>query len=256
MTKENVSRIRKVYGIVLSILIVIAGICLMVQCVSIYRSGDQPFSREAVAAHFAPIAVPVWLCVAAVFGGFALDLLLPKAPEKGIRQKQYGMILENLREKKDLSLCGEALRNAIAAEQKSRALHKRICGILCAVCAVIFLCYGMNPANFHQSEINASMIRAMYVLLPCLCVSFACGIFTARHCSASIQREISLLKQAPSGGACVSDQPSASKNKTGLLRWAVALLAVALLVFGAFSGGTEDVLTKAINICTECVGLG
>ncbi|MBR2311262.1 MAG: thioredoxin [Oscillospiraceae bacterium] len=33
-------------------------------------------------------------------------------------------------------------------------------------------------------------------------------------------------------------------------------VAVVCILVGYFSGGTEDVLTKAVNICTECVGLG
>ncbi|MBO5868321.1 MAG: thioredoxin [Oscillospiraceae bacterium] len=40
------------------------------------------------------------------------------------------------------------------------------------------------------------------------------------------------------------------------MRWALLGVAVFLFVFGLFTGGTQDVLTKAVNICTECVGLG
>ena len=32
--------------------------------------------------------------------------------------------------------------------------------------------------------------------------------------------------------------------------------AVCFLVLGAINGGMRDVLIKAINICTECIGLG
>ena len=37
--------------------------------------------------------------------------------------------------------------------------------------------------------------------------------------------------------------------------WILAA-AVLLLIWGFVSGGAADVLTKAINICTECIGLG
>ena len=40
------------------------------------------------------------------------------------------------------------------------------------------------------------------------------------------------------------------------LRWAVGLTAAALIALGAVNGGARDVLVKAINICTECIGLG
>ena len=34
------------------------------------------------------------------------------------------------------------------------------------------------------------------------------------------------------------------------------VLAAVLLTFGIANGGLRDVLIKAINICTECIGLG
>ncbi|MBR5230930.1 MAG: hypothetical protein IKW00_01635 [Clostridia bacterium] len=33
-------------------------------------------------------------------------------------------------------------------------------------------------------------------------------------------------------------------------------LAVLLIVLGILNGGLWDVLVKAVNICTECIGLG
>ena len=66
MTGERKQKLLQVYRIALSCVIVLAGICLMVACISIYRSGDEPFSREAVAAAFAPISIPVYLCLAMV----------------------------------------------------------------------------------------------------------------------------------------------------------------------------------------------
>jgi len=34
------------------------------------------------------------------------------------------------------------------------------------------------------------------------------------------------------------------------------ILSVVLIVLGIANGGLWDVLVKAINICTECIGLG
>lgn len=42
-------------------------------------------------------------------------------------------------------------------------------------------------------------------------------------------------------------------KKTRILLYAVALL---LIAAGILNGGMRDVLIKAINICTECIGLG
>ena len=37
---------------------------------------------------------------------------------------------------------------------------------------------------------------------------------------------------------------------------AVGALAITFIILGVFNGGVRDVFIKAINICTECIGLG
>lgn len=39
-------------------------------------------------------------------------------------------------------------------------------------------------------------------------------------------------------------------------RLVIALLALTLIILGLANGQAKDVLNKAINICTECLGLG
>jgi hypothetical protein len=41
-----------------------------------------------------------------------------------------------------------------------------------------------------------------------------------------------------------------------VLRWGILTAAVVFVILGCLSGGAWDVLTKAINICSECIGLG
>ena len=86
-----------------------------------------------------------------------------------------------------------------------------------------------------------------------MAVPFGYGIFAAFHARRSLQKEIGLLKLAPKLA-----EPPAPRQRSHLLIPRLILLAVGvgILLYGLFSGGTADVLTKAINICTECVGLG
>ena len=44
--------------------------------------------------------------------------------------------------------------------------------------------------------------------------------------------------------------------KTRVLRLALALLALGLIILGLLQGQAREVLSKAVNICTECIGLG
>ena len=43
---------------------------------------------------------------------------------------------------------------------------------------------------------------------------------------------------------------------SGKVRFVVFVCAVAFIVLGILNGGLHDVLVKAIQICTECIGLG
>ena len=47
-----------------------------------------------------------------------------------------------------------------------------------------------------------------------------------------------------------------SDRSVFIIRLGLAMAGVVLFVFGILNGGMADVLTKAINICTQCIGLG
>ena len=50
--------------------------------------------------------------------------------------------------------------------------------------------------------------------------------------------------------------PPENPKRAAAIRAALLVAAVALIVAGALNGSAKDVLYKAINICTECIGLG
>lgn len=260
MSSNTCKRIHLIYSIALSILLAVAGICLIVACVGIYRSGDKPFSPEAVSAAFSGIAVPVYLCVALIVGGFVLDGFLPAGPKKPSLQKQHKAILARLYAKADMRYAPPHMQAEIKTMQNRRKLFKGITLGLLALGAVIFLIYGLNPEHFHQSEINASMVKAMGIFLPCLIVPFGYGVFTAYYERATVIKETELVKQVIAGGAKAQpEEPAPKKDHSKLLlavRCCLLAVGIGILVFGFISGGTKDVMTKAINICTECVGLG
>ena len=45
-------------------------------------------------------------------------------------------------------------------------------------------------------------------------------------------------------------------SRTKILRIVLVIAAVCLLAAGMFNGSAKDVLGKAVNVCTECIGLG
>ena len=246
--------IRLVYGIILSIALIAAGLCLIGACIAIYESGSRPFSREAVALHFAEIATPVYVALALTIGGFLLSFALPAEKKKKKAEKDYPAILNRLWEKRDISFCGPTLLKDITKQQKNRKLHTYISAALLAAGSIAFLIYAVNPGNFPSDDITGSMARGSIVMLASLAVPFGYAVFTAYFIRGSLQKEIELVKTI-----AVSKEIAAkveTKEKKYNIRWVLLCVAIGILVYGYFAGGTLDVLTKAVNICTECVGLG
>ena len=150
MTKENMERLHRTYNILFSIVLVIAGICLIAGCLCIYFSGDQPFSRESVAATFSGIAFPVYLCVAMTIGNI-------------------------------------------------------IWGIL-------------SPIDYEKKPV--------------------------------------IKKRTNKSDSSNKEETNAQEKKFRAYRGAIIMAALIFIVAGLVNGGTIAVLAKAINICTECIGLG
>ena len=132
MTKENMARLHRTYNVLFSIVLVIAGICLMAGVLCIYFSGDQPFSRESVAATFSQIAFPVYLCIAMAVINIIWEIISPtdeKKPaikKKAVRKNSTSE--EALSEKADFD----------AAEKKYRPWRNAF-----LVAAVIFIAAGL-----------------------------------------------------------------------------------------------------------------
>lgn len=74
---------------------------------------------------------------------------------------------------------------------------------------------------------------------------------------AAVIAQICWGKPARLTGKVHTCSPRSSTGKMlGIRRLVVLFLGVLFIVLGAMNGGARDVLIKAINICTECIGLG
>ena len=97
------------------------------------------------------------------------------------------------------------------------------------------------------------------MLLGTMALPVAFGIFRGFAAIADLKREIDLLKNNPKSvhRAVPLARPVPTDCKAlPLIRTVLLAAALLFLILGYCTGGTADVMTKAINICTECVGLG
>ena len=257
MTQNTKKWVRSVYFALVTLALIVAAVCLMVQCVAIYRLGDSPFSRESIAAHFAPIAVPVWTCVGVVAAGFALSPLLPAAPDS--TPDRDAVTLRRWQTRVDLSACPADLTRNVCKARRARNRHHGVTLVLLGIGSAIFLWYALDVDRFSLQNATGSMVAAMRVLLPCMAVPALYGVFTAYFCRRSVRKEIDLLRTAPKE-ALLPTAKAETKSKTalweGILRGVILVVAVGLIVYGLLNSGAVDVLWKAVNICQECIGLG
>lgn len=265
MSQNMRKRIHLIYGILLSAVTIVAGICFIAACYGIYTTGVQSgaaqiYSRAIVAEAFAPIAVPVYLCLALTIGSFVLHFALPLEKKKLVAEKNRKLILCRLQEKTDLELCDVDLCADIAKQRNGRRLVTCFCAAVCVVCAVFFLIYACNGENWAPVQyVTDSMIQSMKVFLPCLAVSLAAAIFGVYFCRNSLDREIELMKQASVQAPRTAEKkPAAKENKLVpvIVRCTLVALGIGLILYGVDKNGVTAVVAKAVAICTECIGLG
>jgi len=251
----NKKRVCQIGNIVAALALGLGAVALIWACLCIYNSGgSQIYTPKKIGFYFSRIAWIVYIALALVTANCVLQFMLSEKKSRS-REKNYPMLLKLWHSRHPVSSCENTqLVAAIGAQQRRRKMLTWVnLGVL-GLGTVIFLCYALRPAAYHQTQITDSMISAMWVLLPCMGVPFVLAAVTAYLNRKSMEKELELLKQVPAG------QPQtapAEENKTLLyVRLGLAAVAVAFIVCGFAFGGWLDVLTKAVNICTECVGLG
>ena len=257
MPQEKVKKIHLIYGCIAAVLIVVLGIALMLSCLDIYHSApSQPYSAEAVAQRFQKIAVLVYAVIAVVAGGIVLSLALPMDASRIKARRDETEAMNRLKAKAGiLEGCGCSARK----EQNYRKVLKKITAGLCILLAVYPVIYYADWSHFPIQNLNDNIIKAVLVALIPAAIGLALCFVCSLLCSKSIARETAIYKSAIAAnkGIAPAAQPeSKGSGKLLIARCAVLVAAVCFIILGIFNGGVQDVLTKAIAICTECIGLG
>ena len=151
--------------------------------------------------------------------------------------------------------------------KKQAILRKTLAGLIVAL--VIILCAGLDlggvilyvrgtaavqagaAESVFTREQAAGLLRLFMIpalLLTVLLIAAAlAGVKTAQNVSADRKLSTSL---SPVESVC------AHRGLNGKRVWLILIFAAGLIAAGILNGGLKDVLIKAINICTECIGLG
>ena len=145
------------------------------------------------------------------------------------------------------------LPEAARAEESLRRKVQFGTGAVVILCAVMSLIFLLNRDHFLSWDLEKVMGRMLINIVPWIFLAFAAVIAASFLFRRSTEREINILKGIPGTKVPV---PVSKTSVLNPVRMILYVLAVVLVVTGICNGGMRDVLVKAINICTECIGLG
>ncbi|MBQ4561076.1 MAG: hypothetical protein IJA55_01940 [Clostridia bacterium] len=257
MSRRNnvIMLVGKIMGILLSVSIIITGICIMMQCVSIYNSGAKnQFSREKVEQAFSDISVPIIITVLLLIAVTVFNLFVSGVFSDKQNHKNSSYVLRALNLKKDISALNDP---RILNEHKIRRINSYILAALSITGFGIFFAYVLNPTNFFDSKGNPEIIRVMSAFCICIVIPFSYAIVSVFINNKSLNREIEISRELVK----IAEPKKAPTSSNKLIhsfyfKLGIIIICAVILLYGYFSGGTADVLAKASNLCTECIGLG
>lgn len=255
---KKIKRVHQVYGICLSVLLILAAGCLIWGSLTIYNSAPvEPYTMESIRAQYARFALPLWAAIIGILGGILLSVLLP-IPQEKLKSTDTGVFkLKRKQRNIDLDSAAEGTRSQIFRERRLRTALSALCLVLCAASFVptaVALC--RRDAFTVEGATDEVLAISLLLLVGCVCS----GVFLlllSLLSERSIKREADATKIALASSPRLSTAPTAhSSLPFTLVRISILLLAVIFIILGATGGSLSDVLEKAIRICTECIGLG
>ena len=261
---KQAESVRLVLNVFLGVWTVFVGVLFIVQVWRIFLSGGG-FTVESVSAKFSGILFPFIVWVAAVVFSGVLALAFPVF-EKPVAYIDPRNTLKKLKARLPENNEGRYELNA-------RFVAWCIAFIIMLTCAIVAGVYLMSSAYdpvsnagfFAEHEEAERIVRA----LPWIFAAFGVVIGVSFFERYSLRKEISLVKSEIAENAkkgvvvkarnkqkTAKETARHNERTTLFVRVAIGVVAIVFIVIGIANGGMADVLGKAINICTQCIGLG
>ena len=246
-----------IYGCIASLLIVALAIGFMVSFWDIYQSGDRPYTRSSIGEKLQQLSILIYITIGVVIGGWVLNILIPLTRPKTPAIRDELIIMQKMAAKAGTPTHDQKL--AIEKYQRNRWLSPLLAAGVFGGLAIRPMIYLLNRANFPGTDPTAEITAAAIIVIPAsligLVACYVCSLLVRR----SVLKETEIYKQIIGSGNKLTHSPNLRTDKPVLLktlRIAILLVALVFIVVGVFNGSAEDILTKAIKICTECIGLG
>ncbi len=275
--------VRLYYGIFLGLFTAVVGTLFIVQACGIFADGGYAqgaYTREIVGNRFLYICAPFFIWIAAIIAGYVLSLVYPYTPKKSalnnnaaILRRLSSKIPEGSGEGYDANV------KTVKRERLTRFITAVALAVICIACIIISAVYLLDKGNFKSGTNNGMMFNMFKFVGPFVLAAFACSVVAVTVTKFSIKKELTTVKSMIAGGkgervredmrnpvdvffdklrakvAFLEDKKVKFIIRTVLLS-VLGVIAVTFIILGIFNGGVRDVFIKAVQICTECIGLG
>lgn len=273
MTRSE--KIRLCYGIFLGVFTAVLGFLFIFEAAELYASGVTEisdtgmYSRAAVRERFLRILPAVILYILSVIAGAVLFECLPAGAAK--RRSDPFAVFLRLKGRVPRAFGGEygGLYARFARRERIRLCVKLVCAAFCVLAAVMSAVRLWDVSSYAGKDLTGEVLSMLRGILPWVGAAFAAVLLVTAFEWVYGRRMLPAVKSLLVAGRGLPFEPSPlvraqERAEAALSRrsvvWAVrgALLAAAvvLIAVGAANGEARIMLIKAINICTECIGLG
>lgn len=247
MDHRKTQILHRVIGWILTVALLICGILTIWQIISIYQSGERPFTRESIAQAVRALKLSYCVTLGMLTLSAAVSVMFPLPHEKNKNRRDNRTLVLSYRN------AAPQFNEALTLRKQQRYLRIGFVAVL-ALLAEYPLSYFANVSYFGVEDINADVLSAVFVLMPSLLLAFGCACLFRFLEDRLIVREIALYKEAQIKP--IRAEKSQNGRKVWIVRGILAGLSIGFILAGILNEGHLDVLGKAIKICTECIGLG
>ena len=280
MQEKTCKTVRLCYGIALSPMTAVTGALFIWQTLDIYLSGgSRPFTREIVLERLNRIAPAFWIWVVMVAVGFIIwEVFAVSYKRAPLKDDCYALRRLKKRVPQKVGESGLASLKAVKRGELINLIVKLCAAALCLAGVAYGIAYLATASNFPKTDVNGEMLNMAAHLAPCVFAALLilCGV--TLYLSLSAKKQLPHVKQIiasakadekngveavyVTGNTAVADLygrwKALSNHKYFILgvRIAIAVFAVTFIILGIVNGNMRAILIKAINICTECIGLG
>lgn len=256
MNKTN--KLDKVFLLVTSFQTIILGIVFIIQVLRIYYGNNALFTREICAQYILEILPVIILWVLLIIGSF-IYFNITNFKYKSVSKISNVTKLSNLERVCPL-IDDEEINNKLLNIKKKNLIAGIITIVITVISSVMGLCYLLNIKHFDPTGDLSLQAKNMSLhLMPWVIISFGAFIGYSFYKEFNAGIVCDILREVIKTNGKVIKNKVESKKKNLIMKISqisILCIAIAFIIIGISNGGAEDTLQKAINICTECIGLG